>query len=126
MIEEQTEEVHKPYSEEEYKHHVKDVYKTTGILAAVTIVEVVFALLYEKYGIEDAGMPRLPLMIFVTVASLVKAYWIMAVFMHVKHEKKGFILSILVPTLFLVWAIIAFMLEGDSWSWLRENVLNGF
>jgi cytochrome c oxidase subunit IV len=126
MIEEHTEEVHERYSDEEYKHHVKSVYKTTGILAVVTVVEVVVALLYESYGIEGAGMPRIPLMIFVTLASLVKAYWIMAVFMHVKYETKGFILSILVPTLFLVWAIIAFMLEGDSWGWLRENVLNGF
>ncbi len=126
MQTEDQQEIHGPYSESEYKAQVSAVYKTTVILAIVTIVEVVVALLYEKYGIEQSGMPRLPLMIFVSLASIVKAYWIMAIFMHVKYETKGFVLSILVPTLFLVWAVIAFSMEGQSWGWLRENILNGF
>ena len=106
---------HQPMSQEEYKHHVKDVYKTTWILSIVTIVEVVIALAYEFIGIKQMGLPRLPLNIFVIVASLFKAYWIMSIFMHVKHEKKAFTLSIILPFLFLIWAIIAFLWEGNTW-----------
>ncbi|NNC94802.1 MAG: cytochrome C oxidase subunit IV family protein [Chitinophagales bacterium] len=111
---------HEPMSPEEYKHHVKDVYVTTVILSVITIVEVVLAVFYEKYFIDARDFPRLPLRIFVVLASIMKAYWIMAVFMHVKHETKGFIYSILIPTLFLVWAIIAFSWEGASWSDMRD------
>ena len=83
-------------TQEEYKKNVREVYRTTAILSVVTIVEVVGALMYEKYAMP-AGYPRIVLSIFVSVASLIKAYWIMAVFMHVNHEKKGFAFTILFP-----------------------------
>ena len=111
---------HEPMSQEEYKHHVKDVYKTTIILSIITIVEVLLAWAYEEFLVYGAAeAPRWPLRIFVVLASGLKAYWIMAVFMHVKHETKGFIYSIFVPTIFLVWAIIAFSWEGASWAEMR-------
>lgn len=111
-------------TQEEYKQNVSDVYKTTGILAAVTVIEVVFALWYEFNLMESLGLPRWPLMVFVTLASAIKAYWIMKVFMHVGHEKKGFIFSILFPFSFLVWAILAFSIDGSSWEAMR-NAING-
>lgn len=117
---------HEPMSQEEYKHHVKDVYKTTVILSIVTVVEVVFALIYEFQGIRKHGLPRLPLNIFVIFASIFKAYWIMAIFMHVKHEKKAFTMTIMLPFLFLVWAIIAFLWEGATWNNYHEIWLNKF
>ena len=126
MEEQNMQDAPQPYSEAEYKHHVKDVYKTTIILSIVTIVEVAFALFYEFVLIENYGAPRMPLMLFVIAASLVKAYWIMAVFMHMKHENKGFTLSLLVPTGFLIWGIIAFLLEGSNWGVLRGGWLDSF
>jgi cytochrome c oxidase subunit IV len=109
-------------TQEEYKQNVKDVYKTTLILSVVTIGEVALALFYEFKLMEAFDLPRLPLMIFVTMASAVKAYWIMKVFMHVGHEKKGFIFSILFPFTFLVWAILAFSIDGSYWAALRESL----
>lgn len=106
-------------TQQEYEQNKKDVYKTTGILAVVTVVEVLGSIAYENL-VEDV---RWPLMVFVTLASLVKAYWIMAVFMHVGHEKKGFIFTILFPFVFLVWAIIAFSVDGAAWLEMR-NALN--
>ena len=38
-------------TQEEYKKNVREVYRTTAILSLVTIVEVVGALLYEKYAL---------------------------------------------------------------------------
>jgi cytochrome c oxidase subunit IV len=107
-------------TQQEYEQNKKDVYKTTGILAVVTVVEVLGSIVYENM-VEDL---RWPLMVFVTLASVIKAYWIMAIFMHVGHEKKGFILTILFPFVFLVWAIIAFSADGAAWLEMR-NALNG-
>ena len=112
-------------SVEEYNHHKKDVYKTTGILSIITIVEVLFALFYEFKLVRELGWPRIPLNIFLIVASLLKGIFIMGVFMHVKHETKGFIMTILCPFAFLIWMIIAFMWEGASWSEMRD-LLNWF
>ncbi len=111
-------------TQEEYKESVKDVYRTTMILGAVTIIEVSVALLYEFYLMETFSLPRSILMVFVTIASLVKAFWIMKVFMHVGHEKKGFVFTLLFPFVFLVWAILAFSADGAHWLVMR-NLLNG-
>lgn len=112
-----------PMSHEEYSHHKKDIYKTTLLLSLITIGEVGIALFYDFVLIEEHGFSRFPLNIFLIVASLAKGFFIMATFMHVKHENKAFIWTIFTPFLFLVWAIIAFTMEGASWmdmrSWLN-------
>jgi len=101
-------------SQEEYKHHVSAVWRATVILAIITIVEVAMALVYDFVLFPEG--PRMPLNIFVIVASLSKAFYIVAVFMHMKYERKALVLTVIVPTMFLFWAIIAFLWEG--WSWL--------
>lgn len=108
-------------TQEEYKKNVREVYRTTAILSLVTIVEVVGALLYEKYALPS-GYPKFVLSVFVSVASLIKAYWIMAVFMHVNHEKRGFTFTILFPFSFLILAIIAFSMDGSNFGELLRNI----
>jgi cytochrome c oxidase subunit 4 len=107
-------------SQEEYQQGKKDVYRTTIILSIVTVGEVLGSIVYEHY-IDGT---RWPLMLFVTVMSIVKAFWIMKVFMHVGHEKKGFVFTLLFPFVFLIWAIISFSTEGSSINLMRES-LNG-
>jgi cytochrome c oxidase subunit 4 len=106
---------HLAMTEAEYKHHKSDVWKTTIILSIVTIVEVVFAIYYEK-ALIPAGWPIGALRLFLVVASLVKAVYIMAIFMHVKHELKAMILTITIPFTLLIWMIISFISDGDSWN----------
>ena len=106
-------------SQEEYKHHVSAVWRTTGILAVVTIVEVGIALLYDFFFHGSMGL-KMGLNIFMIVATLVKAFYIVAVFMHMKYEKQALMLTVTLPTLFLVWAIIAFLWEGSTWLSLRQ------
>lgn len=79
-------------------------------LGILTVVEVIFA--FALPGIIWVD-PQLPLNIILIVLSLVKAVCIMGVFMHVNHETKGFKYTILIPFTFLIWAIIAFLWEGD-------------
>ncbi|TVR79435.1 MAG: hypothetical protein EA412_06445 [Chitinophagaceae bacterium] len=109
-----------PMKEEEYKHHVNAVWVTTAYLSVITIVEVAVALLYVAVLFPDAGASRLPLTIFVTIATIAKGYYIMNVFMHLKYEKSAMVLTIVLPFIFLVYAIIAFGLDGYSWNLLRN------
>ncbi|MEI6313060.1 MAG: cytochrome C oxidase subunit IV family protein [Bacteroidota bacterium] len=104
--------------EAEYKAGVKDVGKWIIILGVVTVVEVLFAIAWMEWF----KLPKRPLNIILIFMSLFKAVSIMAVFMHVKHEKKGFILTIAIPFLFLIWAIIAFLWEGNCWRHYQELI----
>ena len=84
---------------------INQLWRIAGILAIVTAIE--FALAYI--------LPRGPLLYFTFVAlTLVKAFYIVAEFMHLKGEVKTLIWSILIPTIFVIWLIIALLAEGTS------------
>lgn len=105
-------------NQEEYKHQVNSVWKATAILAAVTIIEVSIAILYDKF-FHDSGM-RIGLNIFMILASLVKAFYIVSIFMHMKYERAALVMTVLMPIFFLIWFIIAFLWEGSSWLNMRS------
>ncbi|MEP2770666.1 MAG: cytochrome C oxidase subunit IV family protein [Fulvivirga sp.] len=87
------------------KEKVKKIWKVAGILALVTAIEFVFAFTMA------AGVPRTSIFIALTI---VKAFYIVGEFMHLKHEVKVLIWSILIPMIFVVWMLIAFIYEGGS------------
>ena len=88
------------------------IWKTAGILAVVTAIEFLLAF----------TMGRGPLLttIFVTL-TLVKAFYIVAEFMHLKYEVKVLIWSIILPLLFVVWLITALLTEGSAVFEMRET-----
>ncbi|MBK7958802.1 MAG: cytochrome C oxidase subunit IV family protein [Bacteroidetes bacterium] len=108
---------HLAISDEDYKHHKSEILKTTALLSFITVFEVIFAIVYEKWF---PTAPMLVLRIGLVVMSLLKAGYIMAVFMHVKHEKRMMILTIFIPFTLLIWMIIAFMLDGTAWHEMRH------
>lgn len=112
-------EAHLHWSDQEYKDGRKDVLKTIVILSIVTVVEVGFAMIYEHMYPKGGG-PKMFLNLFMAVMSVVKVVYIMGIFMHVNHETPWFKRTILLPFLFLIWAIIAFAVEGSSWGAMRE------
>lgn len=106
----------------DYTQAKKVALKTIIILAGVTVIEVLIALTGRGHLIEGIHWPWW-LMNFVMVAlSLYKAYLIVGIFMHLKYETKSMMLSVLLPVLLLVWAIIAFMYEGSAWKGNREQI----
>ncbi|MBL0309962.1 MAG: cytochrome C oxidase subunit IV family protein [Bacteroidetes bacterium] len=109
---------HLHWTEGEYKDSRKEVLKTILILSAVTVVEVGIAISYDTFA-QDGGKFRWVINLLMAVFSIVKVVYIMGVFMHLKHEKKWFIITVLSPFMFLVWAIIAFSMEGASWQYMR-------
>ena len=96
--------------------------KTIIILAIVTVVEVLIALTGKGYIIEGYHAPKLLMNSLMIGGSMYKAYLIVYEFMHMKYEAKGLRLSVLLPTLLLVWAIIAFLYEGTRWKGNREKI----
>ena len=99
----------------EHGDMVKTIWRTFWIMLIVTIVEIIGALLYPE------TMPRMILNVFFIVMSLMKAYYIVAVFMHLKFERKALATTILLPVVFLVYAIAVLLVEGDYWL---DSVLN--
>lgn len=85
------------------KEKIKKLWTVAGIMAAVTAVEFIFAFTM------DAG--HLKTSIFVAL-TIVKAGYIVGEFMHLRYETKLLYWSILVPIVFIAWAIVVFIYEG--------------
>lgn len=93
------------------------IWITTAILAGITTFEFVIAGLVSSEG--SLGLVKV---ITFLVLTLVKAYYIIANFMHLGDEIKRLIQAIILPFIFIVWLIIAMMKEGDSYG---DNSLKG-
>lgn len=96
-------------TEEQYKSQVNAVWRSTLYLSILTIIEVAVALIFH------GKLPVLILNSFFVIMTLWKAYYIIAEFMHIKYEKRAFVLSLGLPLTFLIWAIIAFCHDGAAW-----------
>jgi cytochrome c oxidase subunit IV len=96
--------------------------KTILILAGVTVIEVLIALTGKGYIIEGYHAPKIVMNTLMIGMSLYKAYLIVFEFMHMKYEARGLKLSVLLPVCLLIWAIIAFLYEGNAWKGNRRTV----
>lgn len=108
-----------------YEESKKKVFQGLILLGAVTLVEVGLSLFGKGYiisGVEDYTWVAYVVGLGLIVLSLYKAYFIIYDFMHMRYEVKGLALSVLLPTLLLVWAIIAFFQEGGSWKDRRDQI----
>ena len=110
-----------------YEDAIKSVYKGLFLLAAVTLVEVFFSLAGKGYigflGFLEHASWAVYLVGFALIAlSLYKAYFIVYEFMHMGSEVKGLRMTVLLPTLLLVWAVVAFFQEGGSWKTRRDVI----
>lgn len=108
-----------------YEASIKAVYRGLILLAFVTLLEVFISLLAKGHVIK--GLHELTWVIYlggllIIGLSLYKAYFIVYDFMHMRYEVKGLAMSVLLPTLLLVWALIAFFQEGDSWKDRRNQI----
>lgn len=105
-----------------YEESKKLVFRGMMLLGVITLVEVFIALIGNGHVIEGTRWPiwvMYPLMIGL---SLYKAYFIVYEFMHMRYEVKGLAMSVLLPMLLLVWGVIAFFHEGDSWKDRRDLI----
>ncbi len=107
-------------------------WKTIVVLGIITVVEVAVALIGKGYLISGwvpyessiGGFPigRAIMYLLMISMSLYKAYLVVFEFMHMKYEVRGLMRSVLLPTVLLVWAIIAFFMEGKYWRTSRDMI----
>mgnify|MGYP006268652917 CR=1 FL=1 len=110
-----------------YEESIKKVYRGLYLLAVVTLIEVFISLLGKGYipgmrWVEDYKIALGIVALGLIGLSLYKAYFIVYEFMHMRYEVKGLAASVLLPTVLLIWAVIAFFQEGNAWKNRREQI----
>src|SRR6187549_3368279 len=88
---------------------IKKLWMTALIMGIVTALEfaVAFTVPHEYKDLR--------VWIFITM-TIVKAGYIVGEFMHLRYEVKVLFWSILIPLVFIVWMLVAFVYEGMAIS----------
>lgn len=92
----------------------KTIWVTFFILLAITVLD------FAIYFMMPPSMSRN--MIFLAFG-IVKSYYIVGIFMHMRYEVKRLAMMIVLPMAFILVLIAALLYEGDRWSvikWLSE------
>ena len=115
---------HAHLDQEAHEHNhgfdTKAVWRTFWILLVITCIELVIGMFVA---------PRFPhttkiwFNILYIIFTSAKAFYIIAEFMHLKHETKALIWSILIPMALVAWLMVALIAEG---SYYYESVTNYF
>jgi cytochrome c oxidase subunit 4 len=109
-----------PMSENTHEHHdvIAEIKKVTIILSVLTIIELILG--FWMIGITSPGL-RLGIKGVIVILMMAKAFYIVAYFMHLKHELKNLIMTIVVPLALFIWFIAAFLSDGNSFRNLRNT-----
>lgn len=116
---------------QEFTHHVtnaetyaaakKEIKKVTIILSIYTLIELGIGYFLYKNSESLATGLVLFLKGLILILMVTKAFYIVAYFMHLKHELKNMIMTIVFPLILFVWFIAAFLIDGHSYKNLRNN-----
>src|SRR3954464_14193251 len=107
-----------PHTEHAGEHEgmtKKRIWNVFFVLLGITCVEFFIALYLVPNGHMTANIAN-PVYIVLT---LFKAFYIVAYFMHLKFEKLGLALCIIVPILFIIGLILVLTNESHYWFDLR-------
>jgi cytochrome c oxidase subunit IV len=96
----------------------KTIWKTFWILLAITIGEILFAILVAPH----MGGKLIPNALY-AILSIMKAGYIISEFMHMKYEVKNLIRTTGLPLLLLFWLITALAMESNSWKHMMNKPL---
>jgi len=107
-------ELHTEHTHDDHAHgeHAgldkKKIWQVFGILLMITVIEFIIALWVLPKGYMSHHLGN-----FVYIAlTLLKAYYIVAYFMHLKYEKVGLQLSLTVSFIFIIYFIVLMLIEG--------------
>lgn len=87
------------------------IWKVFAILLGITVIEFIIALWLVPKGHIPLHWAN-PIYIVLT---LFKAFYIVAYFMHLKFERIGLMISIVVPILFIIGLILVLTNESHYW-----------
>src|ERR1700721_4233816 len=95
----------------------KPIWRTFWILLGITMCELILATIHLKTGFPN----KYVLNGIYLILTLSKAFYIIAEFMHLRHEIKNMIMTIAVPAMLFIWFIVAFLWDGSSYNALRNR-----
>lgn len=109
------------YNAETYAAAKKEIWKVTWILTALTIVELAlgFWMYFSKATLGTGGIHFIKGVILILMVA--KAFYIVGYFMHLKHEIRNMVMTIVVPLCLFIWFIISFLYDGNSYKTLRNT-----
>ena len=102
---------------EEHSFDKKAIWRTFWVLLVITVVELTLAIIHY----ETEFPPKYVLNGVYAILTLAKAFFIIAEFMHLRHEIKNMIMTVGVPALLFVWFVTAFLWDGNSYKNLRNT-----
>ncbi len=94
----------------------KKIWGVFWVLLGITSIEFFIALVLIPRGVFGQNIANI---IYIAL-TLLKAFYIVAYFMHLKFEKLGLIYSIIVPLVFIIFFIIWMLYEGNFWMHIRS------
>lgn len=106
------------HSEEEGVKQRKMIWRIFWVLLGITSVEVGLGLYYKELGIAWPIVKWT--FIFLT---LLKAYYIVAFYMHLKHEFKHFIYAVIAPYVVLIIYLILLALNEALYLYDADKLL---
>jgi cytochrome c oxidase subunit IV len=95
------------------REKIKKLWTVAAILGGITAFEFAVAFLVP----HEFKMVRVWTFILMTI---VKAGYIVLEFMHLKYEAKVLFWSILIPMIFIIWMLVAFVYEGMAIAEVRN------
>ena len=104
---------HADVASPESRTQIKRIWKVFWILLVITVAEVIVGMFYSHHL-----HPAIKATFFLAL-TILKAGYIVSVFMHLGDEFRNFIATVLIPLFLFIWFIIAFLADGGFW--LRMN-----
>jgi cytochrome c oxidase subunit 4 len=98
------------YIPETHSHGTKELWRTFWLLLGITLLDFIIYFV----------MPHTAFRNFIFIFfGIVKAYYIVGAFMHMKYEKINLALIILVPTIFILGLITGLLYEGNALTYCK-------
>jgi cytochrome c oxidase subunit IV len=101
----------------------REIWRVTIILSVLTIVELILG--FCMIGMPE-GFLRHLIKGVIIILMLAKAFYIVSYFMHLGHELRNMIMTIVVPLGLFIWFIVAFLYDGASFKDLRNSYDPGY
>ena len=113
---------HEDIDSAESKAKVKKIWTVTGILTAITIVEVAVGLMLFRSNPDVTKMAvHLGIIAFFVILTMFKAFYIVKVFMHLGDETRMFGKFILTPLVLILWLVTVLLVESTFHLGINET-----
>lgn len=111
------------HSEEQGKKIRKKIWMVTALLSIVTAVEVAMGIIWGKAHIDVEGAGWLTIKAIFIILTVLKAGYIVMVFMHLGDERKSLRNVILIPYFIFIGYLMFILLTESSFIHTMKEVL---